>query len=152
MFESDSDYPAKAGYEYIVSRFMITVVDENAETNGFQFMTGHLDYFGFDPNERVVVNDELRDSEISGFKTADKMLNYFDEDYEYYVKYTLIQSELVGDTWYVVFEYAFLVPAGYDGIVVYISNASNWSSASNRVLADNFDSETLFFRLRIQTN
>jgi hypothetical protein len=151
FFESDTDYPAKDGYEYIVARFMITFEEDNAREHGFQFMTGQLDFFGFDPNEAAIGHEDLRDSDIDGFKVASRTLNYFGEDFEYFIRYRLILSELVGDIWYVVFEYAFLVPAGYDGIIVYISNAKNWSESTSRVISDNFDYDTLFFRLRRQT-
>ena len=152
IFESDPGFPAKTGYEYILSRFMVTFDDENALANGFQYMTGQLDYFVFDPEERAIIHEELRDSNIENFKIASRKLNYFGEEYEYYVKYSQVQSELIDETWYVVFEYVFLVPAGYDGIIVYVSSAATWTSASNRVLADNFNRDTLFFRLRAQTN
>jgi len=152
FFESDTDYPVKEGYEYIVARFMITFEEDNAREHGFQFMTGQLDFFGFDPNEIAVSHEDLRDSDIDDFKIASRTLNYFGEDFEYFIRYNLILSELVGDIWFVVFEYAFLVPAGYDGILVYISNAANWSEGNQRVISENFDYDTLFFRLRRQTN
>ena len=152
MFESDFEYPSKAGYEYIKARFLINFEDENARTSGFQYLTGQLDFFGFDPNEAAVIFNELADSDIPGFKIAGSTLNYFGEDYEYYMKHTQVQNEWVGNKSYIVFEYTFLAPAGYDGLVVYISNAANWSDAAGRVLSDNFDSDTLFFRLRAQTN
>jgi hypothetical protein len=152
FFESDTDYPEKDGYEYIVARFMITFEEENALEHGFLFMAGQLDFFGFNPNEAAIGHENLGNSNIDGFKVANRTLNYFGEDFEYFIRYSLILSELVGDIWYVVFEYAFLVPAGYDGIIVYISNANNWSEATRRVISDNFDDDTLFFRLRRQTS
>jgi len=152
IFESDVDHPEKRGYEYIVARFLITFNDEEAGTTGFRYMSGHLDYFVFDPNESALAHDELVESDIPGFRTANRKLNFFGKEYDYFIKYSQIQSELIGNTWYVIFEYSFLAPAGYDGIVVYISNAATWSNASNRVLADNFDRDTLFFRLRTQTS
>ena len=152
MFESDFDHPEKRGYEYIVGRFMLTFSNEEAGPTGFRYMTGQLDFYGFDPDEAAVAHDDLPESDIPGFMVVNRKLNFFGKEYEYYVKYALIQSEQIGNMWYVVFEHTFLVPAGYDGIVVYVSNAGNWSSANNRVLSDNFDRETLFFRLRAQTN
>lgn len=152
IFESDVDYPYKPGYEYIVARFMITFDDENARTHGFTYLIGQLDFFGFDPDEIVIPHNELRDSDIPDFKIANRMLNYFGNEYEYFIKYTLIQKMQVGNIWYLEFEYAFLVPAGYDGMVVYISSSANWSDADNRTISDNFDDDTLFFRLRTQTN
>jgi len=152
IFESDTDYPEKPGYEYITARFMITFDDENARDNGFQYMSGQLDFFGFNPDENAVAHDDLRNSDIPGFKIANRKLNFFGEDYEYHIKYTRDENVWVGDTSYVVLEYAFFVPAGYDGIVVYISNAANFSDTGNRVLSDNFDNDTLFFRLRVQTS
>ena len=152
IFESDTDYPDKLGYEYITARFMITFDDENARSNGFQYMTGQLDYFSFDPDESAVAHDDLRNSDIPGFKIANRKLNFFGEDYEYFTRYTQIEHEWVGDTSFVILEHTFLVPAGYDGIVVYISNAANFSDSGNRVLSDNFDDYTLFFRLRAQTS
>jgi len=152
MFESDTDHPAKSGYEYIVARIMITFDDENARNYGFQFLTGEIDYFGFDPDEITVVHEDLKDSDVPDFKVVNRKLNFFGEDYEYYVKYSQVQNEWVGELSYIVLEYTFLIPAGYDGLVVYISNAANWSDASDRVVSDNFDGDTLFFRLRLQSN
>ncbi|MCL2820500.1 MAG: hypothetical protein FWD38_06680 [Oscillospiraceae bacterium] len=152
IFESDGEYPAKDGYEYIVARIMITFDDENSRIHGFTYITGQLDYFGFDPNERSVAHNELRDSDTPGFKIANRELNYFGENYEYYIKHTQFQNEWVGDISYVVLEYAFLVPVGFDGMVVYISSAANWSDSGTRVLSDNFDDDTLFFRLRTQSS
>ena len=152
IFESGTGYPGKRGYEYIVSRFMITFDDEPAQTNGIKRLTGQLDFFGFDPDEEAIEFGELEDSDISGFKKASRELNYFGINYEYYMNHSQIQNVWVGDILYLELEYAFLVPAGYDGIVVYISNAVNWSETRYRTLSDNFDNETLFFRLRAQTN
>ena len=152
FFESDRDHPERSGYEYIVARFMITFDDEEASATGFRYMNGQFDYFGYDPNESAVAHDELRESSIPDFRIANRRLNFYGREYEYFVKYSQIKSDQIAGTWYVVFEYTFLVPIGYDGIIVYVSNAANWTSASNRVLSDNFDSDTLFFRLRTQTN
>jgi len=151
IFESDRNFPAKAGYEYIVTRIMITFEDENSIEHGFQYLTGQLDFFGYDPNEDAVAYDELEDSSISGFKVVNRRLDFFGESYEYYMKHEQKQNEWVGDISYIVLEYAFLVPAGYDGIVIYVSNAANWADNSNRVISDNFDRDTLFFRLRRQS-
>jgi len=152
IFESDTDYPEKSEYEYIVTRLMITFDDENARTNGFQYMTGQFDYFSFDPDENVVAHDDLRNSDIPGFKIANNKLNFFGEDYEYHIKYTQVEYVWVGDISFVLLEYAFLVPVGYDGIVVYVSNVANFTGSGRRVLSENFDNETLFFRLRTQTS
>jgi hypothetical protein len=130
---------------------MITFRDDDTARTGFRYMTGQLDFFGFDPQERAIAHEELSESSIPGFRTAYSKLNFFGTEYDYFIRYSQIQSQLLGDTWYVVFEYTFLVPAGYDGMVVYVSNAGNWTNVSNRVLSDNFDRDTLFFRLRAQT-
>jgi len=152
FIDSDEGYPAKEGYEYAVTRIMITFEDENSQANGYQYMTGQTDYFVFDPDEPAVAYDDFRDSSIPGFKIVNRLLNYYGETYEYYIKHSQVQNEWVGGISYVVLEYTFLIPAGYDGIVVYITNAANWSDASNRVLSDNLDADTLFFRLRKQSN
>ena len=152
IFESDTDYDAKPGYEYIRARVMITFDDENAETNGYQYMTGQLDFYGMDPDEFPVSYDDLKDSDITGFKTADRMLNYYGEDHKYYLKYELVQNEWIGNIAYLVREYMYLIPAGYDGIVIYLSNAGIWTQDENRTIRDNFDKDTLFFRLFSQTS
>ena len=152
IFESDTDYPEKSGYEYILAHLMITFGDENARESGFRYMTGQLDYFDFDPNESAVAHDDLPDSDVPDFKIANRKINFFDVDYEYFIKYTQVENVWVGDTSYIVLEYTFLVPVGYDGMVVYLSNAANFTEADNRVLSDNFDNDTLFFRLRVQTS
>ena len=146
------NYPALAGYEYVLTRIMITFEDENSQVNGYQYMTGQTDYFIYDPDEPAVSYDDFRDSNIPGFKIVNRKLNYYGEDYVYYIKHSQVQNEWVGGISYVVLEYAFLIPAGYDGVVVYITNAANWSDENNRVLSDNFDNDTLFFRLRMQSN
>ena len=96
IFESDTDYPAKAGYEYITARFLLTFDDDNARESGFKPLTGQLDFFNFDPYETTVLQTDLSDSNIPGFKVANRELNYFGENYEYYIKYTQIQSVWVG--------------------------------------------------------
>jgi len=151
IFESDTGYPVKPGYEYIVARFMINSTDENAKSNGFRVMTGQLDFFGFDPFEPAILYSDLKDSDIEGFKVANQRIRYFDDYYEYYIKHTRIQNTWVDDMLYLIIEYTLLVPAGYDGIVIYASDAGNWSMASNRVITDNFDNNTLFFRLKTQS-
>jgi len=152
IFESDTDYKSKPGYEYIRARLMITFDDENAETKGYQYMTGQLDFYGMDPDEFPVPYDDLKDSEIDGFKTAGRKLNYYGEDYEYYLKYELVQNEWVGNIAYLVREYIYLIPAGYDGIIIYLSNAGIWTEDQGRSIRDNFDKDTLFFRLFSQTS
>jgi len=152
FFDSDTDYPAKAGYEYVVTRIMITFEDENSQANGYQYMTGQTDFFVYDPDEPAVSYDDFRESNIPGFKIVNRKINYYGEDYEYYIKHSQVQNEWVGGISYVVLEYAFLIPAGYDGVVVYITNAANWSGAGNSVISENFDNDTLFFRLRLQSN
>ena len=152
IFESDEDHTAVAGYEYIVARIMITFEDENASINGFKYLTGQLDYYGFDPDERVIAHDDLEDSDFEDFKVANRRLNFYGEYYDYFLKHTQVENVWVGDTSYVVLEYIFLVPVGYNGIIIYISNAANFSNSDSRVLSDNFDSDTLFFRLRMQTD
>ena len=153
IFESDDDdYPIMTGYEYIRARIMIITEDENARRNGLQSMTGHIDYFDFDPNEAAVIHNDLYNSSIPDFKIGNSTLNYFGEEYQYYIKHTRIQDVWADRMLYLVIEYTFLVPVGYDGIVVYLSNAANWTEDRNRVISDNFDDDTLFFRLRIQSN
>ena len=152
FFDSDTDYPSKAGYEYIVTRIMITFEDENAQANGYRYMTGQTDFFIYDPDEPAVAYDDFPESNISGFRIVNRKLDYYGELYEYYMKHSQVQNEWVGGISYVVLEYTFLIPAGYDGIVVYITNAANWADTTGRVLSDNFDDDTLFFRLRLQSN
>ena len=150
IFESGDGYRAKSGYEYILVRFMIIFDDENAVANGYRYMTGQVDFYCMDPDEIPVPYENLRDSDIPGFRIAYRTINYYGEDYEYYLKYELIQNEWIGDIAYVLREHVFLVPAGYDGIVLYLSNAGNWMDHGS-TLSDNFDNDTLFFRLVTQT-
>ena len=150
IFESDTGYKAKEGYEYIRVRFMIYFDDENALINGYKYMTGQLDYYGMDPEEIPVAYEDLSSSEIPGFKVANRKINYYGVDYEYYIKYELIQNEWVGDIAYIVREHVFLVPAGYDGLVMYFANAANWTNYEKSI-TKSFDSDTLFFRLATQS-
>jgi len=150
IFESNTGYKAKDGYEYIRIRFMIYFDDENALINGYRYMTGQLDYYGMDPQEIPVAFEDLSSSDIPDFKVANRKINYYGVDYDYFIKYELIQNEWVGDIAYIVREHVFLIPAGYDGLVLYFANAANWTNYESAI-TDNFDSDTLFFRLATQT-
>jgi hypothetical protein len=115
-------------------------------------MTGQVDFYSFDPDETPVSHNNLADSEIEGFKIANRMLNFYGENYEYYVKYDVVQNEWVGTIAYVVRDFIFLLPSGYDGIIVYFSNAGIWTDTDNRTMSDNFDNNTLFFRVATRTH
>ena len=148
IFSSSVDYPRVDGYEYIQARFMITFEDEYARSYGFRYLSGQLDYYYMDLEEPVLPFDAMRESDFPGFKVAARTLNFYGREYDYFLKHSEIQREWVGDVVHLVFEYIFLVPVGYSGIVVYLSNAANWSDAPGRALSDNLDEYTLFFRLR----
>jgi len=150
IFESDTGYKSKEGYEYIRVRFMMFFDDDNAVINGYKYMTGQLDYYGMDPEEIPVDYEDLSSSDIPDFKVANRKVNYYGVDYEYYVKYELIQNEWVGDIAYIVREHVFLVPVSYDGLVLYFANAANLKNNQSSI-TDSFDSDTLFFRLATQT-
>jgi hypothetical protein len=151
IFEYSADYPAKRGYEYIQARLMLIFDDENATVYGYSYMTGHLDFFGFDAGEASIAHEDLEESDMPEFKIANKKLNFYGVDYEYYIKYELVHNTWVDRTAYVIRDYTFLVPASYDGIVIYITNAANWADGSGRTITDSFDSKTLFFRLGTNT-
>ena len=152
VFESDDSYIAMTGYEYIRARLMIIFDDDNAAKSGYKYIMGQIDFFGMDSEEIPVAFDDLPDSEIQGFKIAGSLLNYYGVDYEYFIKYELVQNEWIGKIAYIVRDFIYLVPAGYDGIVVYLSNAANWTDDESKTVSDIFDDDSLFFRLALQTN
>jgi len=147
VFENYLDYDPVEGYEYVHARLMLIFDDEYAAVNGYRYMAGHIDFYNFDPDEVLIPHEDLRDSEFPEFKTVNRPLNFYGEDYEYYVKYVLVQNEWIGGIAYLVRDFLFLVPTNSDGIVIYLSNAGNWTNEAGRTVSDIFDNDSLFFRL-----
>lgn len=148
IFASREGFPPRAGREYILARFLLTFDDENAISHGFAYLSGQFDYYTVDTNETAIMFDNLRDSDIPGFKIANTQINFYGEYFDYHFRYESISVDWIESVAHVVFEYVFLVPIGFDGIIVYLSSTENWSATAGRVLSDNFDENTLFFRLR----
>jgi len=151
VFETEEDYPVLPGYEFIRARIMMIFDDEEAVEYGYMYIIGHVDYYSMNLNEQSVSFVNLPESDIPGFRTSNRTINLNGEEREYFIRYEEISTAWVDGVAHVVREYTFLVPRGYDGIIVYLSSAALWTDHS-RVVGDNIDENTLFFRLVAQTD
>jgi len=147
IFDYGEGYQEVEGYEWIVGRILMTFSDANARSHGIWNWYGNLDYYSFDPDGKVYDYADLPESGIMGnLGIGGSKLNYYGDDYEYYVKWIMVQNEWIGRTFHLMYEFIYLVPKGYDGIVVYISDSFNYSDGMS--IKEAFDQDTLFFRLR----
>ena len=150
ILESLEDLPTKPGYEFIRATIMLIFDDEEANQYGYGYIIGHVDYYTINLNEQSVAHLQLPESDIPGFRTSNRTINLNGEEREYFIRYEEISTAWVDGAAHVIREYTFLVPIGYDGIVVYLSSAALWTDHS-RIISDNIDENTLFFRLVAQT-
>jgi len=155
VFESDEDLAAVDGYEWQKLRLRVTYDDDNAWRYGAWTIYSWFDYYQFDPSAPVgKLYNELPDARIPGvdlpgLRVGGDPVNFYGIDYEYYLSAEWIRNEWVGRTLYQVVELVFLVPAGYDGLVVAFFNYSNLDSDSGGLTkADYYDEDSLFFRLK----
>lgn len=151
IFETAPDYPRKVGYEFIRARLMMIFDDEAAASYGYKYVIGHVDYYSMSLTDPSVPFEYLLESNYEGFKISNRTINFHGQEREYFVRYEEIRSAWAEGVAYVEREYTFLVPAGYDGIVIYLSSAANWTEYESRIMSDNIDENTLFFRLTTQT-
>jgi len=151
IFETEEGYPRVPGHQFIRARIMMLFDDESAREHGYMYIIGHVDYYSMNLNDPSLPFDELAESDIEGFRISNRTLNLNGEEREYFIRYEEIMSTWVDGVAHVMREYTFIVPIGYDGMVIYLSNAANWRAGGNRILSDNIDNNTLFFRLVGQT-
>lgn len=147
IFEAAEGYPRIRGHEFIRAKIMMIFDDEYAREYGSMYIIGHVDYYSMNLNDPSLPFDLLVESDIEGFRISNRTLNINGEERNYFLKYEEIMNTWVDGVAHVTREYTFLVPTGYDGIIIYLSNAANWTESGNRVISDDIDENTLFFRL-----
>jgi hypothetical protein len=147
---------AMDGYEFVTFRFGLHFSDSAAHRDGARWIIGSFDFYNYDPMEELVPYDDMEDSNIDGFKVW-RTVNYFGEDFEVYLHANTINQgwhrwhgghDLVIDE-----EYTYLMPIGYDGIVVYITNGRHidrFLSGEAKTVGDFFDNDTLFLQLDLE--
>ena len=146
IFEYEADLPQIGGYEYIRARFMMTFDDESAAESGFRYIFGHIDFYNMSMNDPSLPIALLSESGIPGFMISNRTLNFHGIEREYFVRYDEISTTWENGVAVAIREYTFLVPIGYDGVVIYLSSGANLAAA-DRVMGDNINDNTLFFRL-----
>jgi hypothetical protein len=147
---STSDYfediKAKEGYEFITAKFVLTFSDNNAGNYGVSHMWSFKDYYNCDFTRELIVSNEKDESDIAGFYISDAGLNFYGEDIDLYYHEDFNfwwSGRVLNGTQ----DWTFLVPIGYDGIVVIFQNGK-YISLEDATIADALDDNTLFFRLR----
>ena len=146
VFEYEADFPRIAGYEYIRARLMMTFDDESAAELGYRYIIGHVDFYNMSLDDPALPTELLSESGIPGFMISNRTLNFHGVEREYFVRHDEISTTWDNGVAVAVREYTFLVPAGYDGIVLFLSSAATWVDG-DRVIGDNINEGTLFFRL-----
>jgi len=133
VFESNDGYPAKEGYEYRLVKFQMIHSDRNAQRYGFYTSYDHLDYYLLDFQGDInnlddgidifgffqhwCPSSEYIESGVPGFYKGDYLLNYNGNEHEYF----FAENEHFawrGNNGTFTVELVFLVPIGYDGIII----------------------------------
>ena len=155
VFKSDGNLTEVAGYEWQTLRLTMTFTDDNAWRNGAWSIYSWFCYYLFDPGNPVSVSySELHAADIPGLyfpglRVANETVNYRGVDYPFYISANWAQSTWAGRTLTQSVDLVFLVPEGYDGIVVSLFNYSNlYSVGAGQAIGDLHDIDSLFFRLR----
>jgi len=146
VFEYESGFPQVDGYEYVRARLMMTFDDESAAELGYRYILGHVDFYNMNLDDPALPINLLSESGIPGFMISNRTLNFHGVEREYFVKYDEIMTTWEDGSAVAIRELTFLIPTGYNGIILYLSSAANWAD-DDRVIGDNINESTLFFRL-----
>ena len=150
IIEGDDKREAKEGYEWQIAQIKIELGDAAANQYGTRTreLIG-LDYYDFD------LDDTANDFEEIGSDEAEESytVNFYGVDYEVECYSDTLRGEWVGNSPNAVYnlemEYSFLVPVGYDGVLIAVYNAGNFTEGADEVpLEDLLDQDTLWFRLK----
>lgn len=136
-FTSDESHPAKEGYEWKTVTITQTFSDNNANNYGCVGFAPSFDYYsGVD------------------FETIGNTLTYNGTEYaECEVHWSSLKSKWEGQTYCSITQFDFLVPIGYDGIVIASINWANcadnpWVNDSVPAYIDDIDEDSILFRLK----
>lgn len=143
VMESDATHEAREGYEWRCITVKFTFSDNNAINNGCKWRCADADYY----------DDSLHQESMYTISTiVDEMTKAFECNYHGTI-FDCIRKRVVTkpgwvDTKYCVqYTYAYLVPIGYDGIVVIANNpAIDWPNEAH--IYDISGEDTFMFRLK----
>jgi hypothetical protein len=131
VLPGDDYYEAKEGYEWVIAT---CVVEVEANPKQFQIGFDKMDYYSYDLNTVFPANT----------------INYYGVDHQIENKTKILQNTAT----IMEFELGYLVPSGYDGVILIFFNDYNnmiidYTNPDTVVTFDDIiDGDTLFFRLR----
>ena len=131
IIEGDDYYEPKEDYEWIIAKALIEV-ESNPKV--FQIGIERMDYYSYDLNTIIPTNT----------------VNYYGKDYEVVKKTKILQNTAT----IMEFEIGYLVPKGYDGVILVFFNDYNnmiidyENPETKAVFDDILDGDTLFFKLK----
>lgn len=144
IIDGNDKYTKKDGYEWRIARFSTEYSDMNAINHGMKFTSIVEDYYTIDgENVKITVP--------SGANTT--VINYYGEDIAINYTEEVISAEWRNSVFYLVSEAAFLVPVGYDGILIACYNPANnirYVTGDDNlplILSELIDADTIWFRL-----
>jgi hypothetical protein len=148
---------AMDGYEFVTVRFGMHFRDTAAQRDGVIWAFGCFDYYNFDPMKEITLYEDMKDSNIDGFKIL-RTVNYFGEEFEIYIHHNTINPgwhrRHDGNNFVIVEENTYLLPVGYDGITIYFFNGKYFYAFLNDeeglTIGDMLDNDALFFRLNLR--
>lgn len=126
VFESDTDYPARDGYEWRIVAIEVRFFDENAQAYGANPFFCYENYYNVKLYDDSIV--ELDESDMWYACTGTCV--YFGQEMEIYARISDSWGDWRKDTngnyeTYYNIKFAFQVPAGYDGVVVGLASELN---------------------------
>ena len=146
VFDSAEGYPAKEGYEWRIAEMEAMFFDDNARWYGIKLTSCREDYY----NTRLH-DDTITDADENGMSTHTVIYNRVERDV-----YSWSHSEWTGwqynengrkeNKLHVKHEY--LVPKGYDGVVMgYVNSKNEWADGS-AYITDFDPADCILFRLK----
>ena len=132
IIESDETHEAKEGWEWRIVNILCEFNDDNYLEYGALAGNFETDYYSFDLNQFTRPSSDPI------------LVNYYGEEILIELKIEMLQNGAV--------EAAYLVPAGYDGLMLAFFNSANYiglhhGADRSVMLSKLIDEDTLFFRL-----
>lgn len=142
MFTDYKTYPHPEKENYELREVSLTLTLENLNENAAAQtrVNAYVDYYTLSSeNKRPEGDIDL----ASGTETVDVNGTAYDISYKCQLANRRFSDD--GNTGYMDFTFEYEVPTGYDGVVIALYNHAN--SKKGASLVDNYDKDTLFFRL-----
>lgn len=120
IVESEDTYDAKDGYEWRMATMSLRFDDENAVNYGMSVCDFHNDYYNVklsqDTRERIDANGHA-----AAFKHT---INYNGENTDAYLYADILNQGWHDNVYTADIKLAFLVPVGYDGVIIGVRNGA----------------------------